>query len=171
MDLHPGAVLDGGADPVDVGEVDARVDALGVEVQRQCGDVDVAGAFPVAEDAALDAFRPGENRQFGAGDTGTSVIVRVHREDHVVAPVEVAVHVLDLVGVDVRAGDLHGGRQIEDDRTVGGGVPQRGHGVAQVQDVVRLGLVEDLGGELEADVRQVPGEVEDVTTTGQDQFL
>src|SRR6185295_18441978 len=98
---HPGAVLDRLPDPVDGGEVDHRVDALRVQVQCERRDVDVPGAFAVAEDAALDPLRTGEYGELRAGDAGTAVVVRVHRQDHAVAPRQVLVHVLDLVGVHV----------------------------------------------------------------------
>ncbi len=77
-------------------------------------------------------------------------------EDHGVTPVQMAVHVLDLVRVHVRRRDLHRGRQVVDDRPVRRGVPQLGQTVADLQDVVRFGQDEDLGGELEPDVRPGP---------------
>ena len=123
------------------------------DVERQRDQVDVAGALAVAEQAALDALRSREHGELGAGDAGAAVVVRVDREDHRVAPVERAVHVLDLVGVDVGRRELHRGRQVVDHRAVGSRVPQRRHRVADLEHVVRLGQVEHLGRELEPDVR------------------
>ena len=71
------AVLDGAADLVDVGEVDLRVDAAGEQVQAQRHQADVAGALAVAEQAALDAVGAGLVAQFGCGDGGSAVVVRV----------------------------------------------------------------------------------------------
>ncbi|AIY16786.1 hypothetical protein KR76_08400 [Pimelobacter simplex] len=171
VDLDAVAVLDGAADLVDVGEVDHRVDALGVQVERQGGDVDVAGPLAVAEDAALDALRAGQDGELGAGDAGAAVVVGVHRQDDAVATRQALVHVLDLVGVDVRRRDLHRGRQVEDHRALGRGVPQVRDGVAHVEDEVRLGQVEDLGRELEPYVGQPVAQLEDVARARQHQLL
>lgn len=53
-----------------------------------------------------------------------------------------------------------------DDRPVRRGVPQLGQAVADLQDVVRLGQVEDLGRELEPDVRAGPGPCQPVHLPG-----
>src|SRR5699024_6416721 len=142
VDLDAVAVLDGAADLVDVGEVDHRVDALGVQVQCEGGDVDVAGAFPVAEDAALDPLRPGQHGQFRAGDPGAAVVVGVHRQYYRIPACEVGVHVLDLVGVHVRSRDLDGRGQVQDHRPLRSGAPQFGDGVADVDHEVGFGEVE-----------------------------
>ena len=97
------AVLDGAADLVDVGEVDLRVDAAAEQVQPQRHDAHVAGALAVAEQAALDAVGAGLIAQFGCGDGGSAVVVRVQAQDDRVAAGQVAAHPLDRVGVDVRA--------------------------------------------------------------------
>jgi hypothetical protein len=75
------AFLDQLAHAVDVGEVQARMHALGVEVQGQRHQVDVAGALAVAEQAAFDAVGAGHHGQFGRGDGGAAVVVRVHADD------------------------------------------------------------------------------------------
>src|SRR5206468_1020600 len=75
--VHPQlvAVLGGGADAVEVAEVDLRVDPLGEEVDPEGDEVDVAGALPVAEEAALDAVRAGEVAELRSGDRGAAVVV------------------------------------------------------------------------------------------------
>ena len=60
--------------------------ALGVQVQRQGHQVDIAGAFPIAEQAALDAVRPGQYRQFRRRDRRAAVIVGVDADDERLAP-------------------------------------------------------------------------------------
>src|SRR5699024_10892081 len=47
------AVLHGALDLVHVGKVDLRIDALAEQVHTQCDEVDIAGALPVTEQAAL----------------------------------------------------------------------------------------------------------------------
>src|SRR5690606_1342793 len=98
------AVFDDAADLVDVAEVDLRVDALGEEVHAERDQADVAGALAVAEQAAFDAVGAGHVAEFGGGDGGAAVVVGVDGEDDRVAVLEVAVHPLDLVGVDVGRG-------------------------------------------------------------------
>ncbi len=79
-------------------------DALGVHVQGQGDDVDVAGALAVAEQAAFDAVGAGHQAELGGGHAAAAVVVGVEREHHAVAAGEMAVHPLDLVGVDVGRG-------------------------------------------------------------------
>ena len=64
-------------------------------------EADVAGALAVAEEAALDAVGAGEVAELGRRDAGAAVVVRVQADDDRLAPVEVADHPLDRVGVDV----------------------------------------------------------------------
>jgi hypothetical protein len=152
--VDPVAVLHRSAHRVEVGEVDHRVDALGVQVQPQRHQVHVPGPLAVAEQAALHPLRARQHRQFRGRDAGAAIVVRVHREDHRVPPCQVSVHVLDLIGVDVRGGDLHRRGQVVDHRPGRVGVPQFGEAVAHLEDEVRLGQVEHLGRELEARARR-----------------
>src|SRR3954471_2771743 len=146
------AVLDGAADLVDVGEVDLRVDALAEQVQAEGHQVDVAGALAVAEQAALDAVGAGTVTELGGGDGGAAVVVRVQGEDDGVPAAQVAVHPLDLVGVDRGLGHLHRRRQVDDRRPLDGGLPDVGDRVAHLDGEVELGAGEGLGGVLEPDV-------------------
>jgi hypothetical protein len=82
---HLVAFLDQLAHLVDVREVQAGCDALGVQVQGQGHQVDVAGALAVAEQAAFDAVGAGHHGQLGGGDGGAAVVVRVHADDQAVA--------------------------------------------------------------------------------------
>src|ERR1700722_18903008 len=138
------AVLPRATDLVDVGEVDHRVDALAEQVQPQGDKADVAGAFAVAEQAALDAVRAGQHGQFRVGDGGTAVVVGVDRHAYRVAAGQVPAHPLDLVGVDVRGGPLDRARQVEDDLPVGLGLPDVHDPRAYVEGEVELGVHEDL---------------------------
>ena len=66
-------------DLVDVGDRQARVDALAEQVQRQGHDVDIAGALAVAEQRALDPLGAGHHAELGGGDAGAAVVVRMQR--------------------------------------------------------------------------------------------
>ena len=178
MDAELVAVLDGAPDLVDVGEVDLRVDALAEQVQAEGDQVDVAGALAVAEQAALDAVGAGAVAELGGGDGGAAVVVRVQGQDDGVPPAEVAVHPLDLVGVDRRLGHLDR-RQVEDHRAVRRRLPDVGDGVADLDGEVELGAGEGLGGVLVPDLgvahllgqlahqlRAVDGDVDDAGAVG-----
>ena len=133
------AVLDGAPDLVEVGEVDLRVDALAEEVHAERDQVDVAGAFAVAEQAPLDAVGTGEVAQLGCGDTGPPVVVRVQADDDRLAALEVADHPLDRVGVDVRGRHLDRGREVDDHLVVGRRVDDVGDLVADPHRELELG--------------------------------
>ena len=82
MDRQLVAVFDGLADLVDVREVDLGIDALGVHVEAQRDEVDVAGALAVAEQAALDAVGAGHEAELGRRHAGAAVVVRMQAQDH-----------------------------------------------------------------------------------------
>ena len=77
VDLDLVAVLDGAPDRVDIREVDLRVDALGEQVHPHGDEVDIAGALAVAEQAALDPVRAGEQAQLGRRDGSAAVGCRL----------------------------------------------------------------------------------------------
>ena len=66
---------------------------------------------------------PASRPSSAAATPGAAIVVGVQRHHHVLAPLQVRRHPLDLVGVDVRRRVLHRGRQIDDDRAAGAGVP------------------------------------------------
>ena len=85
-----------------------------VEIQRDGDEVQVAGAFAVAEEGALDAVGAGEQAEFGGGHAGAAVVVGVEADDQRIAVLDVPAHPFDLVGIDVGHGHLHRVRQVED---------------------------------------------------------
>ena len=124
---------------IDIGKIEPRCNALGVKVERERDEVDVACTLAVAEQATLDPFGAGQHRQLGGGHRRTPVVVRVHAENHAVAPGEMTVHPLDLVGIDIGRGHLHRTRQIEDDLVRGRRPPFGSDGVADLPGEVELG--------------------------------
>ena len=80
MNRQIGAVLGGADDHAHVGEIEAGVDALRIQVHRQRDQADVARALAVAEQAAFDAVGAGHDRQLGSGDTGTAIVVRMQAQ-------------------------------------------------------------------------------------------
>jgi hypothetical protein len=125
--------------PLDIRAIELRIDALREHVQRHRHDIDIAGALAIAEQRALDTVGAGQQRQFGGGDAGAAVIVRMQRDDQVFAIVEVAAHPLDLVGIDVRRRHLDGRRQVDDQLVVRRRLHLGDDGVADLQRDVQLG--------------------------------
>ena len=135
-----------------VGEVQLGVHPVGEEVHGHGDDVHVARALAVAEEGALDPVAPGQQGQLAGGHSGAPVVVGVDGEDHVLPVVQVFAHVLDLLGIDVGHGHLHGGGQVDDDLALGPGLPDVDDGVADAQGKLHLGAREALGGVLKAEV-------------------
>ena len=114
MDRQLVAVFDRLSDLVDVGEVDLGIDALGVHVEPQGHEIDVARALAVAEQAALDAVGAGHVAELGRRHAGAAVVVRVQAEHDRIAVLEVAMAPFDLVGIDIGRGHLDRRRQVDD---------------------------------------------------------
>ncbi|CAM2148194.1 hypothetical protein PT2222_10426 [Paraburkholderia tropica] len=136
------AALDHTAHGVDVRKIEARIDALRVEIHRERDEIDVAGAFAVAEETAFDTVRAREHGHFGGGHGGAAVVMRMHGEHDAVAIREVAVHPLDLVGVDVGHRGFDGRREIHDHLVIARRAPRLGDGVADFAGERELGHAE-----------------------------
>ena len=168
------AVFGGALDLVDVAEVDLGVDTLGQQVHTERDQVDVAGALAVAEQASFDAVGAGHVAELCGGDRGAAVVVRVQRQDDVLAVREAAAHPLDRVGVDVGRRHLDRRGQVDDDLALGGRLEDLDHLVADVEGELELGAGVRLGRvfvedprlrnallELTAQARAVQGDVDD----------
>ncbi|CAM5322131.1 hypothetical protein SSTU70S_05177 [Stutzerimonas stutzeri] len=150
MDRQLIAFLDHLAHGIDVGEVQLRIDALGVEVQRHGDEVDVAGGLAVTEQAAFDPVGAGHKAQLGRRHAGTAVVVGVQADQYAVATRDVSTEVLDLIGIDVGRGRLDRGRQVENELVRRGRLEHLDHRVAHLDGELRLGGAEDLRRILEA---------------------
>ena len=154
------------ADPghrIDVREIEAGVDALGVHVEREGHHVHVAGALAIAEEAALDPVGARKHRELGRGHGGATVVVGMHAEDDLLAAGEVAVHPLHLVGVHVGHRHLDGGREVEDHLLARLRVPGGDHRIAHLAGKIELGGGEGFGAVLEHELgaRLLGGELLD----------
>ena len=133
------AVLGRAAQGVDVADVDLGIDALAEQVEGQGDEVHVAGALPVAEQAALDAVRAGHDAELGGRDRGAAVVVGVQAQHHAVAVRDVGQEPLDGVGVDVRRVHLDRRREVEHDRPLRRGLDGVHHRAADLDRVLDLG--------------------------------
>ena len=77
MDRQLVAVLHRARDFVDVGEVEPRMDALRVEIERERHEVDVAGALAIAEQTALDAVGAGHQPELRCRHAGAAIVMRM----------------------------------------------------------------------------------------------
>ena len=130
---------------VDVGKIQSRVHALGVEVERHRHQVEVAAALAVAKQAAFHALGARQQGQLGRRHARAAVVVRVHRKHDVLARHKVAVHPLDLVGKAVGRGVFHRGGQVDDDLAPGAHAPGGQRGLAGLERHLQLGGVEGFG--------------------------
>ena len=137
---------------VDVREIQPRINALRVHVERQRDDVDIAGALAVSEQAALDTVRARQQPQFGRGDAGAAIIVGVQADHHRLAASDVSAEPLDLVGIYVGRRRLDRGRQVEDQRALGGRAQDVHHCLADLDREIELGGREGLRAILEMPV-------------------
>ena len=149
---HTGQALIALHDLGHVGEVQLGVHPVGEEVHGHGDDVHVAGALPVAEEGALDPLAPGQQGQFPGGHGGAPVVVGVDGDDDVLPVMEVLAHVLNLLGIDMGHGHLHGGGEVDDHLPLRPGLPHVDDGVADPQGELHLRAGEALGGVLEAEV-------------------
>lgn len=108
-------LLDNVDDSIDVGKVDFGVNTLGVEVQRQSDEVDVPGSFAISEKGAFDAVCAGHLSKLSSSDCATTVIMRMKGYAEFFSLGHAGAKVLDLVSIDVRSRDFHGGGKIEYD--------------------------------------------------------
>jgi hypothetical protein len=129
---------------IDVGEVEMRLNALAEEIQRKGHEVDVAGPLAVAEEGPLDALSARHQGQLGRRDGRAAVVVGMHAQNPAVAPVNVAVAPLDLVGVDVGRAHLDGRGQVEDHAPLRSRLPDLHHRLADLPGEIELGPREAL---------------------------
>ncbi|MNV73243.1 hypothetical protein D3C71_1663810 [compost metagenome] len=125
-------------------EIQPRRNALGIQVERQRHQIDIAGAFTVAEQTTFYPVGTGQHCQLGAGHSGATIVMRMHADGHPVALTEAAAEPLNLVGVDVRRTDFHRRRQVDDHRPPRSRLPDIGNGFTDLQRKLQLGKAESL---------------------------
>jgi hypothetical protein len=145
-------VLDNVNDLVQIRKVQVGAQSLGVQVQSQGDNIDVAGALAVAKQASLDTVSAGHLGQLGRSDGGASVIVVVNTDADGLALVNVPAKVLNLVGKDVGRGQLDGGGQIDDEGVLNSRAPGLADGIADLDGKVGVGVGEALGAKLKLPV-------------------
>ena len=130
------------ADVGEGGEIQSGFDPVAVHVQRDRDDIQVSGALAVSEKRAFHAVRAGHQAKLGSRDAGAAVVVGVEGNGDGIAPIKVAAHPLDHVGVDVRRGPLDGVRQVDDHLFFRRRLPYADHRVADLRCEIQLGVRE-----------------------------
>ena len=152
MDRQLRAVFDRARDLVDLREIETGMNALTVEIERQRHEIDIAGAFAMTEETAFDAIGAGHHAEFGCRHRRAAVVMRMQRQHDAVAPLEIAMHPFDLVGIDVGRRHFDGRRQVDDDLALGPRFPDLGHRIDDFLGEIELGARKDFGTVLEGPV-------------------
>ena len=152
IDLHPGAALVHILDLVDVGEVQLRVNALGVHVHGKGHHVHVAGTLAVAEEGGFHALRAGQQTQLRRGNALATVIVGMERNDGAVPGGELADEILNAVSEVVGQHVFHRGGQVQDHRVLRGGMEMLNDGLTDLHCVVHFRTHKALRGILVAKI-------------------
>lgn len=71
MDREIVTLRDNVDDMLKIAEVEIRVDALGVEIQGEVDEIDVAGTLAVSEQTALDSVATSKKGKFGGSNSST----------------------------------------------------------------------------------------------------
>ena len=116
IDVHLCATLVNLCDLTDVLDIQLRIDSLREHVVSQSQDIYITGTLTVSEQSSLYTVCACKQCQLGSCHAGSTVIVRMYAQDHAVTILEVTIHPLDLVCINIRSVHLNGGRQVEDDR-------------------------------------------------------
>ncbi len=127
---------------VDVREVEARVHALRVHVQRNGHEAAIARPLAIPEQAAFDPVRARHDAQLRRRDAGAAVVMGVERDHRAVPVGQVAAEILDLVGVDVGRRAFDRGGQVQDDRPIGRRLQDVHHRLAAFEAEVQFGGAE-----------------------------
>ena len=138
IDVHSGDTLINLNDLRHIGEVQLRIHALRIHVQCQRDNIHITGALAVAEQGALDTVAARQQSQLAVCHCTAAVVVGMQGDDNVFSAVEIVVHVLDLVGVDMGHGVGNRYRQVDDHLVVRRRLPDLQHGVADLQRKLRL---------------------------------
>ena len=135
------------------GEIQLRVDALGVHIHGHGDHIQVAGALTVAEQGGLNAVGASQQAHLSSGDTGATVVVGVEGDDGTLPTGQVADEVFQLIGELIGHTVFDRGGQVQDDLVVFV-VAWRAvmHGVADLLGGVHLGAHEGLRRVFVADV-------------------
>src|SRR5258708_28948012 len=106
--LKSRAFLSNSLDRTNVAKIQARINTLGIHIERHSNYIHIARTLTVTEECALYAIRTGQQAQFSAGDSRAAIIVRVQADDGRFAIAQVAAEPFDLVCMDILCRNFNG---------------------------------------------------------------
>ena len=148
--IHLGAALINLRDLADIFDVQLGIDSLGEHVVGHGQNVHVAGALAVAKQGALHPVRARKQRQLRGSHALAAVVVGVNAQNNAFAVLEVRVHPLNLIRVDIGGGHLNGGREIDDNGILLGSAPCLLNRRTDIQREIQLRAGKALRGILQA---------------------
>ena len=149
IDVHAGVLLVLCRNLRHIGEIQLRINALGIHIHGQCHDIHVTSTLAVSKKGSLDTISACKNSHLGIADAAAAVVVGMQGNDNVVSVFQVFAHILYLAGINVRHGVLHGAGQVDDDFMIRGWLPYVQNGIADLQSVLHLCTGEALRAVLE----------------------
>ena len=78
VNVHSGEPLVDGSQLRQIAEIEVRLNAVGIHIERNGDDIDVTGAFAVSEQSALNAVSACKHCKFCSSDTCSAVIMRMN---------------------------------------------------------------------------------------------
>ena len=133
------ALLGGLDNFVHMAQLQLRVNALAVQIQRHGNDVHVAGTLTVPHQRAFYTVSAGHHAKLRRRHGTAAVVVRVQRNKQAVSIGHSIAEPLDLVGIDIRRTHLDGRGKVNNHRVLGGRLPYRGDGIAGLYGKIQLG--------------------------------
>ena len=134
-----------------IGEVQIRLNAESLQIQRKRHNIHIAGALAVSEQSAFDAFRAREQSHLGRGDGAPLVVVRMHADRGFVQIRITLNEIGDHIRVVPRRTPLDGRGKIEDEVALFRLAPRLFDRNAEIDDEVDIAVRELLGGEFISD--------------------
>ena len=119
-----------------IGEVEIRINTECEHIHRNCDDVDVARALPIAEERALDTVCARQKPHLCIRYTAAAVVVRMEGKNNTVTVFQPLVDIGNLHAIDVRHRHLNCRGKIDDRLAVRRRLPHIEDGIADLERVL-----------------------------------
>src|SRR5258708_5101500 len=137
--LKSRAFLSNGPDCANVAEIQARINALCIHVERYSNYIHIPCTLAVAKECPFYAIRTGQQAQLCAGNTRSAIIVRVQADDSCLAVAQVPAEPFDLVCMNICRCDFNSDRQVQDDLVLRRGSPHINDSFADLKSEIDFG--------------------------------
>ena len=133
VDLHSRYSLVKLGDLGHIAEIKLGIYSLRKHIERNGYDIGITRSLTVSEKRSLNSVAARKQSHFGVCYRTAAVVVGVKRDKHVFSVLEIIVHILNLICVDVRHRDLDGYGQVDDHLPLCCGLPYIKHRVADLK--------------------------------------